>query len=91
MAYCFQHAAYAVPNEEGDEGVGTVRRKEVNVKIGGREFLLSGGKDGVGVRDDEIANEIKNSWEWEGSVVVERNCDLRRLMAASLMSLKTPR
>lgn len=49
VAFCFQHAAYAVVGEENIEVVGSVGREEVGVEGGGGRLLLSGREDGLEV------------------------------------------
>lgn len=86
----FEHVPYVVLGKETVEGVDAVRREEVDVKAGGRTLMLNGKENGAGVLDEGGADKSKNTLGLGGAGTCEKNSDLRRSMAASLMSLKKP-
>lgn len=88
---CFEQAAYAVVGEEASESMQAVGREEVDVEACGRRLLLNGGKDGDGVLEDGDVHANEKEFDWKAAVVMTRISNLKRSMAASVKSSKTPR
>lgn len=91
VVFSFECTAFAVVNEETAESVDVPETAEVHVKAGSRGLLLNSDRDGAGVPEDGGEAERKILWGGEGPVLVKKESDLRRWMAASSMSLETPR
>lgn len=91
VAFCFERAVYGVLGEENVEGVGVAGRRKINVEAGSGSMLLSSSKDGVGMLGMEMRTEKEKRRKWEGPVVLKTDSDLRRSMAARLVSLEKPR
>lgn len=71
--------------------MGAAGRREVDAEATGGGFSLNGGEDFVRVLEDKGVDGKKKVLGLEGAGVVKKDYDLRRSMAASLMSLKIPR
>lgn len=54
-------------SEETVEPVGFVKREEVNVEPGGREMLLTGGENGVGLLENRVKNRKERALGMEGA------------------------
>lgn len=87
----FGCAAPAVVGEETIQSVVAVGTGEVDAETGCRGFSLSSGKDSVAVSREGAGEGKKHHPDWEGPVVVEKDSNLSRWMAASLVSLQIPR
>lgn len=57
--FCFEHAAYDVVGERTAEGVGAAGREDADVRAGSTGLLLNGDESGVGVLENEGADETK--------------------------------
>lgn len=60
------------------------------MEVGAAELCLIGGKEGGGVLENGYAHRKETTTGMGEPVVVKRDCDLRRSVAASSMSLETP-
>lgn len=61
------------------------------MEAGGKGLVWSDGENGAGVLEDEGRDRRKERWEWERTVVVKRDSDLRSSLAASLIGSMTSR
>lgn len=91
VVFCFERAAYALVDERTVEGVGVVGRREADVEACGGRRMLNGGKDDAEVLQDGGADGTERTLGVAGAGGDEERFYLRGSMAASLMSLETPR
>lgn len=59
VVFCFEHAAYAVVDDQTVKGVGVVVNGEVNVDADGGRLVLNGNEDGLGVLENMVSDEKK--------------------------------